>query len=106
MPLVTQAEYARRVGASRQAIHRRVVEGIIPTHGAKRLIDLAEAAARYVPRIDAGLPQLRVGGPAADAVVAAAAWLARSLEVDERRTQALLAGDLEAQLVRVRLVAV
>ena len=115
MPLLTQAAYARRVGVTRQAIGRAVGAGIIPTHGAKKLIDPAEADQCYIPRIDAGAPQIRAGDPAAEAAVAAAAWrvwaaeaaarLARALGVDERQTRALLAADLEAHLARVGLAA-
>lgn len=45
MPLVTQAEYARRKHVSRVAVHKRTatVGGPIPVHGPKKLIDVAEA---------------------------------------------------------------
>jgi hypothetical protein len=62
--LVTQAEFARRCGVTRQAIHRQVAEGVIPTHGAAKLIDPAEAGACYLPRLDAGAPQARALPPA------------------------------------------
>ena len=64
--LVTQAEFARRCGVTRQAIHRQVAEGVIPTHGAAKLIDPAEAGACYLPRLDAGAPQARALPPPAD----------------------------------------
>ena len=49
MPLVTQAEYGRRRGISRVAVHKRTVTvgGPIPVHGAKKLIDPAEADALW-----------------------------------------------------------
>jgi hypothetical protein len=43
MPLVTQAEYARRLGISRVAVFKRVAAGSIPVHGPKKLIDPVEA---------------------------------------------------------------
>ena len=49
MPLVTQAEYGRRRGISRVAVHKRTVTvgGPIPVHGPKKLIDPAEADALW-----------------------------------------------------------
>jgi hypothetical protein len=45
MPLVTQAEYARHRGISREAVRQRTVTagGPIPVHGVKKLLDVAEA---------------------------------------------------------------
>jgi hypothetical protein len=45
MPLVTQAEYARHRGTSREAVRQRTVTagGPIPVHGVKKLLDVAEA---------------------------------------------------------------
>ena len=49
MPLVTQANYARRRGISREAVRQRTVtaRGPIPVHGARKLIDPAEADALW-----------------------------------------------------------
>jgi hypothetical protein len=49
MPLVTQAVYARRRGISREAVRQRTVTagGPIPVHGARKLIDPAEADALW-----------------------------------------------------------
>lgn len=41
--LITQAEYARRRGLNKSTVSRQVRDGIIPTHGSRRLIDPAEA---------------------------------------------------------------
>jgi len=41
--LVTQAQYARHRGVTRQAVSKMVQAGRIPTHGRQRLIDPAEA---------------------------------------------------------------
>ena len=57
--LLTQAAYARRHGVSRQAINRYVRDGIIPTHGPRKLIAPSEADGCWVPRSDAGQPQCR-----------------------------------------------
>jgi hypothetical protein len=47
--LVTQADYARRKGLSRVAVHKRTTTkgGPIPVHGPKKLIDVAEADALW-----------------------------------------------------------
>jgi hypothetical protein len=47
--LVTQADYARRRGISREAVRKRTVAagGPIPVHGAKKLIDPTEADALW-----------------------------------------------------------
>jgi hypothetical protein len=117
MPFLTQSEYARRVGVSRQAVHRQVAAGVIPVHGEGRLIDAAEADACYGPDLRAAVPQMRVGAPAMDAAlaheVAAAAWrawvpaaaarLARALEVEAEPLRALLVAAVEAQLAAVGL---
>src|SRR5262245_29987853 len=65
MVLVTQAAYARTRGVSKQAINRMVHEGVIPAqpHGRRHLIDPTEADACYLPRVDAGEPQLRAVPP-------------------------------------------
>jgi hypothetical protein len=49
MARVTQAEYARRIGIDKAAVLRRTRErgGPIPTHGARKLIDVAEADALW-----------------------------------------------------------
>src|SRR5262245_12821262 len=113
-PLLTQAAYARSRGVSRQAIHRQVADGVIPTRGPRRLIDPAEADAWYVPRVDAGCPQLRVPATAeatdwaavrADLAEwrawgsATAARLARGLDADETLVRALLGAALEEHLL-------
>jgi hypothetical protein len=59
MALISQSAYARVRGVTRQAVHRYVRDGVIPTHGAAKQIDPAEADECWVPRIDAGAPQLR-----------------------------------------------
>ena len=41
--LITQAEYARRRGLNKSTVSRQVRDAIIPTHGARRLLDPAEA---------------------------------------------------------------
>jgi hypothetical protein len=113
MPLLTQAEYARRHRVSRQAIHRQVREGIIPTHGPRKRIDPAEADRCWVPRIDAGLPQLRFPENRTrhfddDPVASLGAWrawaadaaraIAVALRVDETRVLGILDEQLEARL--------
>jgi hypothetical protein len=47
VPQVTQAEYARRRNVTRRAVGKRTVGagGPIPTHGPRKLIDVAEADA-------------------------------------------------------------
>jgi hypothetical protein len=49
MALVSQAEYARRRGLSKQAVHKRTADagGPIPTHGRRKQIDETEADALY-----------------------------------------------------------
>jgi len=49
MPLVTQAEYARRRGITREAVRQRTVTagGPIPVHGVKKLLDVAQADALW-----------------------------------------------------------
>jgi hypothetical protein len=49
MPLVTQANYARRRGISREAVRQRTVTagGPIPVHGLKKLLDVAQADALW-----------------------------------------------------------
>jgi hypothetical protein len=49
MPLVTQAEYARHQGVSRVTVHLRTAPkgGVIPVHGPRKLIDVAEADALW-----------------------------------------------------------
>jgi hypothetical protein len=49
MPLVTQANYARRRGISREAVRQRTVTagGPIPVHGPRKLLDVAEADALW-----------------------------------------------------------
>lgn len=51
--LVTQAEYARRRNVSREAVGKRTTKrgGPIPVHGARKLIDVAEADALWAPTI-------------------------------------------------------
>ena len=41
--LMTQSEYARHAGISRQGVSKMVMAGTIPVHGERRLIDPAEA---------------------------------------------------------------
>jgi hypothetical protein len=60
MTLMTKAEYAGRRRVSRQAISRFVRDWGIATHGPRGLIDAEELDGLYYPRVDAGLPQLRV----------------------------------------------
>jgi hypothetical protein len=110
MPLLTQAEYARRHRVSRQAIHRQVREGIIPTHGPRKRIDPVEADRCWVPRIDAGMPQLRLPRaterPVEDDPVAAwrsraadaACAIAEALGADENQVLAVLDEQLEARI--------
>ena len=50
--LVSQAEYARRCGLSRQIIVRQITEGLIPVHGKKRRIDPNEADLRRTQLLD------------------------------------------------------
>jgi hypothetical protein len=47
MPLVSQADYARRRRISRQAVGKRIADGTIPVHGRKELIDVAQADALW-----------------------------------------------------------
>lgn len=51
--LVTQAEYARRRNVSREAVGKRTTTrgGPIPVHGARKLIDVAQADALWAPTI-------------------------------------------------------
>lgn len=51
--LVTQAEFARRRGVSREAVGKRTTTrgGPIPVHGPRKLIDVAEADALWAPTI-------------------------------------------------------
>jgi hypothetical protein len=65
MTLLTQAEYARRRGVSRQAISRFLRYWGIATHGPRGLIDAEELDGLYWPRIDAGQPQAGRLPPAA-----------------------------------------
>jgi hypothetical protein len=58
MTLMTQAEYARRRGVSRQAICRFVRDWQLPTYGGGR-VDAEQLDGLYCPRIDAGTAQLR-----------------------------------------------
>jgi hypothetical protein len=61
MALMTKAAYARRCGVpSRRAITRLVRDRGLPTYGPRGLVDAEELDGVYFPRIDAGLPQLRV----------------------------------------------
>ncbi len=49
MALVTQANYARRRGISREAVRQRAVTagGPVPVHGPRKLLDVAEANALW-----------------------------------------------------------
>src|SRR5262245_18611406 len=49
MPLVTQANYARRRGISREAVRQRTATagGPIPVHGPRKLLDVTEADALW-----------------------------------------------------------
>jgi hypothetical protein len=116
MPLISQAAFARLVGVSRQAIAYQVRNGLIPTHGAGKRIDPAEAQQWYWPKIDAGSPQLRAarGDPDPGLAERVSWWrwcdttaqtLARSLGVPRRRVQEPLAVALRVQLVALGLVA-
>lgn len=51
--LVTQAEFARRRGVSREAVGKRTTTrgGPIPVHGPRKLIDVVEADALWAPTI-------------------------------------------------------
>jgi len=114
MSLLTQAAYARRHGISRQAINRYVRDGVIPTHGPRKRIDPAEADRYWVPRIDAGMPQLRLPRTMArpiedDAVAAWRSWaadaacaIAEALGADENQVLAVLDEQLEARLAALR----
>jgi hypothetical protein len=105
MPLLTQAAYARRRGVTRQAIHRQVRDRIIPTHGPRKRIDPVEADRCYVPRMDAGLPQVRMPtAPRATDWTAVraelAAWRAWGRETADRLARTL---GVEVSLVRAVL---
>jgi hypothetical protein len=119
MPLVSQAAYARRRGISREAVRQRTVTaaGPIPVHGAKKLIDVAEADALWAATMSAqgaahspairgdGLHGLANGDGGSDAVALIAARAAvmkaeaelRQLRLSERRGQLL---DRAATLAR------
>ncbi len=43
LTLVTQAQFARLVGKSRQSVSKAVISGRLPTHGPRKLIDAASA---------------------------------------------------------------
>jgi hypothetical protein len=114
MPLLKQAQFARARRVSRQAVNRQVRDGIIPTHGPRKRIDPAEADRCWVPRIDAGLAQVRLPqSPVArldddDPVASLAAWdawaadaagaIAAALSVDSARVLSILDEQLEARL--------
>lgn len=49
MELITQADYARRKGRSRQYINRLVNEGVLPTEGERKLINPTAADAALPP---------------------------------------------------------
>jgi hypothetical protein len=111
--LLTMAEYARRMGVSRQAIHRQVATGMIPAHGPRKLIDPAVADSWYVPRIDAGQPQCRAPGPPTGADAAevrdwrrwADAVLAVIVELDSvAAMRAHLMCELDRRLVALGLL--
>jgi DNA-binding MurR/RpiR family transcriptional regulator len=59
MLLMSQAEFARRCGVSRQAICRFVRDWGVPTYGRRNLVDAEELDRLYYPRIDAGAAQAR-----------------------------------------------
>lgn len=101
MPLLTQAFYARRHGVSRQALNRYVRDGIIRGHGPRKLINPAEADGCWVPRSDAGMPQLRAGDPAAEAAMARAMAADGWLEWADRLLGLLAAAGTMAELRRV-----
>jgi hypothetical protein len=133
MPLVSQAAYARRLGISRAAVHKRTstVGGPIPVYGPRKLIDVAEADRLWettkTPQGEAGGAASRINGwyhppckhhtdyPAADGawevlewrawVPAAARRLAQSLEVAAGRIEPLLAGLVDTQLEAFGLYA-
>jgi hypothetical protein len=59
--LVSQREFARRRGCSIQAVNRNTVDhgGVIPTYGAKKQIDPAEAERLWPPRTMGTTPSRR-----------------------------------------------
>jgi len=89
--LVTQAEYARRRGVKRWTVYRRTVPGggSIPVHGARKLIEVAEADRLWTATVATqGLGSGNASG--VSLVAARAAALALDVEVkrlalDERR---------------------
>ena len=50
--LVTQAEYARLRGLNRSTVCRAVQRGMIPTHGKRKLLDVAEADQARAENLD------------------------------------------------------
>jgi hypothetical protein len=78
VPLVTQADYARHLGISREAVRQRTTTagGPIPVHGRKKLIDVAEADALWEstknPQGEAGAEAAR---PESAAVIDATTYL-------------------------------
>jgi hypothetical protein len=110
MPLISQAEYARRHGVSPEAVRKRTVSmgGPIPTHGRSKRIDPEEADRLWHATMSpAGASTSRFQGApeaaaAADASAeaAGAAFLGTMHALTQARTALLLT---EAQLRRLRL---
>jgi hypothetical protein len=110
MPLISQAEYGRRRGVSKEAVRKRTVSmgGPIPTHGRAKQIDPEEADRlwRRTMRAD-GAASSRFTGPAEPAAeaeapthAAAAAFFGKQEALTQARTALLLT---EAQIRRLRL---
>jgi hypothetical protein len=111
MPLVTQANYARRRGISREAVRQRTVTagGPVPVHGPRKLLDVAEADALWeATKSPAGAAHTHGNGAAAPAFGTQLAQArAAALVVDvqtkrlvlEQRRGALVSRDLAVSKV-------
>lgn len=98
MALVTQADYARRRGISREAVRQRTATagGPIPVHGAKKLIDVAEADALWAATMSAQGAAHSPGRVDGSTVTS----LQQTATLSRARTALLVA---EAQLRQLRL---
>src|SRR5262245_60682754 len=98
---LTQAQYARRRGVSRVSVHRRTVRvgGLIPVHGRRKLINVAEADALWeATKSNAGASHVNgngAGAPSTGTSLAQARAAALGVEVELKRLAlAKLRGEL------------
>ena len=110
MPLVTQAEYARHRGISREAVRQRTLTagGPIPVHGARKLLDVAEADALWEgTKSPAGASHATGNGAASPAVTGSQLAQARTaaLVVDVQTKRLALEQRRGALILRDRWLA-